>query len=140
MQPDLSNLDVRKTAGTAAVCVLNHPVTEEPLTNEDNTVWSLSLISSDSDEYRKLQRRLVDKRMKEAMRLGGRPKASAAQSDSDALDLLVTCTKGWEGIIEQGKAVEFSSGAARDLYERFPWIREQASSFFNDRTNFLGNS
>ncbi|KMO28172.1 hypothetical protein, partial [Methylobacterium aquaticum] len=46
----------------------------------------------------------------------------------ETVELLAHCTFGWSGIVCDRQPVEFSAEAAKHLYSRFPWMREQADA------------
>jgi len=67
------------------------------------------------------------------------PKLVHEKTKQQALDDLVLLTAGWtlDGI--DGKPVEFTEEAARELYSDagMAWLREQGEDFVRDRSNFL---
>lgn len=136
---DLAHLDIRRAAEQPGNCELVHPVNEEPLLGADGKPWTITVYSADSDVYRKAQRAIVDRRLTEAKSKGGKFKLNATMVDEEAVEALVAATTGWSGLEENEKPVEFSPKAARDLYTRFQWIRDQVTAFINDRRNFAGN-
>jgi len=136
MSFDLKNLNT--ATSNSASCPLMHPVHGTPLVNEDGSAWTIDLVSSDSPEYKKAQQTVINRQLKEASRKM-QLKATAEQVNQDQLTILVACTKGWSGLILDGKPLPFSTADCRKVYEEHPWIREQANSFINDRANFLGN-
>ena len=67
--------------------------------------------------------------------------------DPDALyeqqtDRLVAFTLGWSNLVIEGKAVQFTADAARDLYEnrRFGWVRSAVNGALEDLGNFIAGS
>lgn len=139
MPADLSKFDVRTGANQARTLVVLNPSDDTPLTDDTTgEPWTIELIGADAEEYRQLKHRLVNGKLRAAQRTG-KLKATAESLEADTLDLIVGATKGWKHIVDNGKAVEFSSLAAKDLYERYPWLAEQVAVFVNDRANFLGN-
>lgn len=139
-QNDLAAFDVKAGASKTQTLTILSPVNDEPLIDEaTKEPWTIELIGADAPEYRKLRHRLVNEKLRAAQR-SGRVKATAESLEADSIDLLAGATKGWKHIVDSGKPVEFSPQAARDLYERYPWLAEQISEFVNNRANFLGNS
>ena len=53
------------------------------------------------------------------------------------IELLVSVTKGWRGLKEGKKDVEFTAEAAKDLYVKAPFIASQIDRFIADRKNFM---
>lgn len=130
---DLGTLDFQTTANDGARLDLRHPTTNAP-----TGAW-LQLLGTDSDAYRAAQRAQQRDRMKQiarTRRLGVTPE----EIETEALNLLVVATVGLGGFKKDGAELQFSADAARDLYKRHIWIREQADEFINDRANFLPKS
>jgi len=128
MSIDLNDLNFEKNAEIGADLELDHPVTGDP------TGIVIRLAGTDSVAYRRKQREIQTKRIGQLAR--GK-KADYSCTEQDACDLLAACTLGWEGLIEGGEPVEFSTQAASDLYARHAWIREQVDMFVGDRANFF---
>tara|TARA_R100000951_G_scaffold114960_1_gene121512 strand:+ start:5598 stop:6011 length:414 start_codon:yes stop_codon:yes gene_type:complete len=132
---DLSSLD---TATNTAVMEVRHPVTGEPLLTDDDLPISITLLSSDSDEY--------ETAMHDAQRSAAR---AAAQTDGiadpagttrRAIAVLVRCIVGWENIIVDGEDLSYSRSNAGTLLTKVRFIREQVSKFVANRANYLEDS
>lgn len=130
---DLDALDPQKGADQGARLDLLHPATNAP-----TGAW-LQLLGADSDAYRSLQRKLQRRRLAQLGK-GRRITLAPEELEAEALDLLVTATTGWGGLVSGGKDLPFSQDAARALYTRQHWIQEQAQEFIGDRANFLPKS
>lgn len=89
----------------------------------------------DSADYMRLVRAQIKKRM---ARAGAPTEEQSLEDESDLIDLLVACTKGWNGMLAKGTAepVLFTADACRQLYRDFPVIRDQVDSFIANRANF----
>jgi len=134
---DLSNLDVSKKAEDGAILELDHPVTGDPLIDEESgEAISIILLGTDSKTYRDKQREYQRKRLSKMTKKRGK-EMDLTMSDEDACDLLATCTVGWEHMVENGEELEFSKEAAYKLYMKYNWIREQVDMFIADRENFM---
>ena len=139
---DLSNLKVQEEGKRMD---LRHPATGEVLTydereNEDGTkefkTMYLIIGSSDSETYKKSQRKIIDRRLKQQQKFRS-AKLTAAQLEEEAILSLADVTYGGNVLIK-GKEVAITPGAsAIDLYKEYPWIREQASDLLEDRGSFL---
>lgn len=123
---DLASLDTTPRADAGAELELTHPVTGAPLG------VTLTLAGVDSAAYRKAQAALTDKRL--GRRSG---KLTAAELQRDGIELLARCTLAWSGVVVDGAEVACTADAARELYTRFVWIREQADAFVSERANYL---
>lgn len=141
---DLSSLKVQEDGRRLD---LRHPATGEVLTydereNEDGTKESKTMYlivgSSDSEAYKKSQRKIIDRRLKQQQKFRS-AKLTAAQIEEEALISLADVTYGGVVFI-RNKEMNITPGAvAFDLYKEFPWIREQANDLLEDRGAFLQN-
>ena len=119
---------------------LLNPTTGEELCYEIEdgveTPMFLTMVSLDSSIYKKSQRRIIDRRLKQQSKFRS-AKLNAAQLEEETLFTLADCTTGG-ALYADGEEVIVTPGAdALKLYKRFPWIKEQASEFMEDRSNFL---
>lgn len=126
---DLANLDVKKAANEGSVLELLHPVTSEVVRDEKDKPFSLTLIGSDSDAFKRSMRRNVEKRMNNKSK-----KVDLDSSEMDGINILASCTTDCY-LILNGKKVDAKDIA--EVYKDFPWVREQAEAFINDRANFI---
>lgn len=138
MTMDLSNINLDEMAEEGAILELEHPVTGEKLVadDENKTQMSLSLLGMDSKEYRNKSKELQAKRTMALAKKRSSHGASFVMSDDDACSLLAACTTGFTLYLD-GEFVEFSKKAAKELYLKYTWMREQADEFIGDRANFF---
>lgn len=86
----------------------------------------LHLVGEDSDTYRQAKHDAIELRLKnKAERL------SAAEVRDEVAEMLVSCTKGWDGVDEK-----FTRAAVRELYRKSPPVFEQVDAFIHDRSRF----
>ena len=132
---DLSALDTKKGAEAGFEVQLTHPKTGAEL-----PIW-ITVLGVDSDTYRSTLMAQQRRRM-EKLRRGKRMNVTPEELEDEALDLLVTITAAWRADVDlDGKPFpSFSTTAAKALYARFPWIREQVDAAMADRANFLPGS
>lgn len=117
---------------------LRHPATGEVLTYGDENEKTMHLIigSSDSEPYRKSQRKVVDRRLKQQQKFR-QARMTAAQLEEEAMISMAEVTYGGK-VFLKGQEVNITPGkVAIDLYKEYSWIKEQASDFLEDRGNFL---
>lgn len=135
---DLSTLDTTKVAEEGSTLEVRHPTSGAVLSNGDGRPVTLTLAGMDSQRARKAERLATNRRLK----MGGRRSFSvtADELDNDALDLLAACTLAWSGFEVDKAEMECNVDNARRLYRQFPWLREQAQQFVDDRANFLRGS
>lgn len=105
-----------------------HPATSEP------TSIYLRLAGVDSRIFRTAVR--------ERQRLRSETLSKGASEDADLeevrdVDILVSATLGWRGIMNDGEEMPFSSDAVRTLYLKSPGVRNQVERFIYNRRNFI---
>lgn len=71
-----------------------------------------------------------------AKRKGKEDEIDLDEAESMAVEASLVRLIGWEGITENGKAVEFSKDKAREVLTAHAWIREQIMREAGDVTNF----
>jgi hypothetical protein len=132
---DLSELKVQEDGKRMD---LRHPVTGEVLTYGDNGEKTMYLVigSSDSETYKKAQRKVIDRRLKQQQKFR-QVRMTAAQLEEEAIISLAEVT--YDGrVFLKGKEVKVTPGqVAIDLYKEYPWIKEQATDQLEDRGSFL---
>jgi len=64
-------------------------------------------------------------------------KPTVADLESDAIKVTAASVISWKGIEENGKAVDYSTEAAEDIFKRHPWLYEQVASAVGDRAVFI---
>lgn len=131
---DLKNI---KTTEEASRLDLRHPATGEVLTYgpKNEKTMHLMLLGRDTETYRKHQRKLIDKRLKEQQKFR-QAKMTAAQLEDEAVDQLAVVTVGGM-VFMDGKEIAIDQKNAADLYREYAWIKEQADGWVEDRSNFL---
>lgn len=131
---DLGSLDTARSANEGFDVQLYHPVT-----NVDLGI-TIKILGKDSDTFRKISHAQAKKRMDRFSKGGFRNTGfiqSPEEIEQNGIELLAACTVGWDGIILDGKPLDFSKDNAKELYTRFPWIKEQIDVAVGDRANFI---
>ena len=59
------------------------------------------------------------------------------EEEGGEIDLLIAITKGWRGLSDGKKDVEFSALRAKAVYENAPDVATQVDRFVAKRTNFI---
>lgn len=131
---DLDVIDTKTRSETGAAMPVK-TLDGSPLLNSKGEAVEIVVKGPDSSDYMRLVRAQIKKRM---ARSGIPTEEQTAEDEADLIELLVTCTLGWNGVLEKGKkeAVAFSPEACRKLYQSFPVIRDQVDAFISSRSNF----
>lgn len=131
---DLNNL-MAEVGGT--VMALRHPATDEVITDKDGKEMSITLVGTDSDQYRKeVKRRFAELQRKKGKR---EQVLDLEEAEAKAVELLVCCTVDCHLVLDGKKVKPVEIGA---IYSepKLRWIREQAEAFVADRANFIVGS
>ena len=124
---DLSELgDLSSAQETGMEVIITHPGTGEPI--------GITMIVAGPDSKR--QKAITSVIIAERTDLRLR-KISASRLEDEAIRVAAASILSWTGVIEGGAEIEYSPSAALGLLTRYPFIREQISSYSGDRANFL---
>jgi hypothetical protein len=119
---------------------LVHPVTRQPMRDEEGKVAYIDHYSADSEIARKHQRAVQRRRL--AMR--GRMKITPEELEGEAVEILAALTAGWHLVDLKGNVIDlpFNQENARELYSNsaVSWLREQIDESTADRSNFSQGS
>lgn len=120
----LKSLSADQEAGTEIQIL--HPGTGEPLG------INMMIAGPDSKRQKAKTSEIIGERTDLRLR-----KITAARLEDEAVRIAAASIISWTGVVEDGKELEYSPSAALGLLTRYPFIREQVSSYANDRANFL---
>lgn len=105
------------------VVEIKHPISKEPLLNDDGTPMVITIYAQHSKVYKKAQRELIGKRLKEAQESGAK-EIDYEQLEEAALELMAKTTKSWD-ITYEGKKPKLTEAKARHIYDEVFWIKNQ---------------
>lgn len=92
----------------------------------NDTDFYITLIGVDSKKWKGLYASLLKKMVDDEL-----------DQDEEESKIFAMATLDWKGLTKAGKAVEFSTDKAKDLYLNAPYIRKQADTFIANRANFM---
>lgn len=104
-----------------------HPKTGESLG------ITIKVAGPDSDRQRKARRAVQTERLN--MSRNRRP--TVPELEADGLNVTVASIISWDGVIENGQAVELTLANATAILTKYPFIREQLDSAVGDRAGFM---
>lgn len=118
-------MDLKDFAPKSDEIVVNikHPISKEPLLNDDGTPMVITIYAQHSKVYKKAQRELIGKRLKEAQESGSK-EIDYEQLEEAALELMAKTTKSWD-ITYEGKKPKLTEAKARHIYDEVFWIKAQ---------------
>lgn len=112
-----------------------HPISKEPLVNDDGSPMTITIYAQHSKEYKKVQRELINKRLKEAQ-AAGNTDIDYEQIEAAALELMAKTTKAWD-ITFDGKKPKLTEAKARQIYDEVFWIKAQIEEAVADSLDFM---
>lgn len=144
---DLSKLDLSKKANKGSILGLVYPADYtdpetgkeyekgDPLTDEKSKnpkQFYVRLLGTDSDQYRKLSNRSLEKSFNSRDK---KKKVDIESTQREVAEKFAKCTTECY-FIENGKEIECTTSEITRLYLQYSWIKEQVDEFINDRSNF----
>lgn len=130
---DLSALDTSELANLGAILELRDPA-GNPVLQDDGSPVTLTLLGEDSEVVTKINNHNANQYLRGAS--GSGQTVTVEMSRTNEINKFAAATTGWSGVVVDGEALKFSAEAAKALYRRFPWIRDQVRVFVGDRANF----
>jgi hypothetical protein len=127
MDMDLAIFDLEGDAEAGTTFQLANPRNGQLLSHEDGSPITISIKGTDSPTFTAKAREQAARR-RDMGRSGVAPEIDEDFVTRETVELLAHCTFGWSGIVCDRQPVEFSAEAAKHLYSRFPWMREQADA------------
>jgi hypothetical protein len=144
---NLQTLDLKKAASDQYALKLRNPNTNSILTGKDKngkvttpTIFILGVDSAPVKAYNKAQ---TDKALAKYSAVGRSKNKETPMTSDDiektSIGLAVASTVGWENVALDGETpVEFSEEAAKELYAKFEWMKDQVLEESAELSNFLG--
>lgn len=114
-----------------------HPISKEPLVNDDGSPMTITLYAQYSKEYKKAQRELINKRLKEAQ-AAGNTDIDYEQLEAAALELMAKTTKAWD-ITFDGKKPKLTEAKAKEVYDQIFWLKAQVEEAISKFEVFTKN-
>lgn len=127
---DLAGLRVSASESEVFELELLHPGDQSPLGAY------VGIIGQDSAEYRARQREF-DREHLRAYQKKRNWIMTPEESDAQAIELLMSATKSFRGLVLEGRDVDVSMARAIYSDPGYSWIREQVAAAMQDRNNFL---
>ena len=114
---------------------IKHPISKEPLMNDDGTPMVITIYAQHSKEYKKVQRELINIRLK-AAQASGSTDIDYEQLEEAALELMAKTTKSWN-ITYEGKKPKLTEAKARHIYDEVFWIKNQIEEAAANSLDFM---
>lgn len=137
---DISTFETNDLANEGVVMEIQNPDTFEILLDDDGNPMWLQLRGTDSDVHKAVQHRANNRRLKQAYQHRGDFSGTRAEDvEQEALTQLTKCTVAWHLVVDK-KFPPCTEEEVRKVYARFPWLREQAEKWREDRSHFFVSS
>ena len=117
------------------VVEIKHPVSKEPLLNDDGSQMTITIFAQHSKDYKKVQRELVKERLKNAEKTGNKD-FDYGEMEELAMTLLAKITKSWD-ITFGGEKPKLTEKKAREIYEEVFWIKDQIDEAAANSLDFM---
>lgn len=117
--------------------VVRHPISDQPLVDDNGDPWTIRLESAYSDVYEQAMHVVQNRRLKKSGRGGRGVRLTAQDLEEGTLECLLAATLSWSGISSGGVKLEFTPKNVREQYTKHTWLREQVIDFTEDQANFL---
>jgi hypothetical protein len=117
------------------VVELKHPVTQEPLLNEDDSPMTISLYAPHTKEYKVVLWAVTDERLKAAAKTG-KIEVKAEDLETQSIESLAKTTKEWSITFDSEKP-PLSYDKAKQIYTEVFWIKDQLEAALSSYLNFL---
>lgn len=112
---------------------LAHPVSGEPLVDDEGNKVVINVFGTASKEYRDAVRAMQTRALKR-----GKKTASVAEIQEEGVELLVAVSESAQNLELDGQSVG-SPASFRNLYSNpeYSWVREQVDAAVGEVANFL---
>ena len=130
---NLTQFDTTTNADEGSWMQVEHPITRAPIEG-----CRILLRGEDSPTAKAHARRVIDQRLRARSKSRKPVEITSAELENDAVAHLVVLTAAWEGVAfdDTGEAPCTPENALR-AYTEFPFLREQAQEFTEDRANYF---
>lgn len=131
-------MDLGKIVQKDTVEVELHLPNGTPLVNDDGTPMAVVLHGLYSEKYRSVVEKQQGDRIKRSQRMGGKPTIDPKEIRESRTTLLVSCTDSWT-ITLNGECPKCTEASVRQVYEKYPFIRDQVSDALEEPQAFLAD-
>jgi len=99
---------------------------------------TFDLLSVESSEFKKVERKQRDKFLKMQSLNRGKIKLSSDELDEDQFTKISSCVLGWSGMELNGKDLNYDKSNVRKILteDEFGWIKDQIVDYIEERENF----
>lgn len=130
---DLAQFDLTEAADKGITVELIHPITEEPLEDEDGKSVSVKVLGKDSRKWQQVAKRIQARNANKYRN----KEAPLAETEKNLREILAECTVSWTNIEYNESQLKCTKENALMLYEKRGWIAEQVLGAATDRANYL---
>ena len=117
------------------VVTIKHPLTDEPLKNEDGSDMTISIYAPYSKEYKTVVHGIATKRLKKAQGKGVK-EFTMEDMEATTLESMAKTTKEWN-ITYGGEMPKLTEAKVKEVYDKVFWIRSQLEEAVNNSLDFM---
>lgn len=127
------DMRVFEVAAEGVVLPITHPITGEPLVLPDGTPVAVTVVGTDSKEWRAREREIANRRISG----GSKRPITVEEIEEDALASIAAIIKSWTGIREGEKDYPCTTENKLLMLAKYPDFKRQIDGFLGKRENFL---
>lgn len=125
--------DLTPTSDTVDVGLV-HPVTLDPLMNDDGSPMTITMYAPHSKEYKAYTHKQTNERLKQSQ-AKKKIEITAEGLEEAVLDLYANVTKDWNITFDK-KQPKYSVTKAKEIYSEVFWIRDQIEEAVSNSLDF----
>ena len=126
------------TVKDTTVITLRHPDPRKPNpVNADGTPMTVTMHGPYSARYKAALREKQQAWLADADRSTGSMTLSPDEIEESTRAMLVACIETWDITLDGPDKLPFSTDAARQVFDEFPWVFEQLAAAAGNVSNFL---
>ena len=127
-------IDLIPTSDTIDVKIV-HPVTQEPLLNDDGTQMTITIYAPHTKEYKSQIYTQAQERMKKSKGNTDFSNYSFEELEESSIELFVNVTKDWN-VTFGGKQPKLSKAKAKEIYTKVFWLKPQVEEAIASYVDF----
>lgn len=126
--------DFKPKSDTVEV-ILYNPSTEEPLTHDDGTEFSITVAAPHTKEFKDSQQLNMDMWLNLNQKSKKKKNPTLAQMEKATSEHLARITLSWDFKYDKDTP-KLSLKRAEEIYTEMPWIRDQIQEAIDDSVDF----
>jgi hypothetical protein len=114
--------------------ILKNPSTDEPLTYDDGTEFSIKVHAGHTKDFKESQQQNIDMWMSKSQK-GKKKNPTLAEIESATIEHMARITVEWD-FLHDKKKPKLTLDTARSIYSDISWIKDQIQEALEDSVDF----